>query len=157
MAETLHGLDGGMPGRPALHVGLELPDGAQRGVDHDLGPVADAGIMTTPLDACAALPREGAATSFDGRLEDHRDWAAGHPAPSVTLRRFLTFWIRMHGVLCRWNSPATSPAWTSTRPCSSRPNPTNCRQSGPETGRGAYGVRKPRKVTCLRVTKPSFS
>ncbi len=99
MAETLHGLDGGMPGRPALHVGLELPDGAQRGVDHDLGPVADAGIMTTPLDACAALPREGAATSFDGRLEDHRDWAAGHPAPSVALRRFLAFWTRMHGAL----------------------------------------------------------
>ncbi|WP_449344544.1 TetR/AcrR family transcriptional regulator [Streptomyces narbonensis] len=56
-------------------------------------------IMTTLLDACAALPRAGAATSFDSHLEDHRDWAAGHHAPSGALHRFLTFWTRLHGVL----------------------------------------------------------
>ncbi|MCX4986273.1 TetR/AcrR family transcriptional regulator [Streptomyces sp. NBC_00572] len=56
-------------------------------------------IMTTLLDACAALPRAGAATSFGSYLEEHRDWAAGHPAPPGALHRFLTFWTRLHGVL----------------------------------------------------------
>ncbi|MFE2728795.1 TetR/AcrR family transcriptional regulator [Kitasatospora sp. NPDC059327] len=57
-------------------------------------------IMTTLLDACAALaPADGAETSFDGYLAEHRDWAAGHPAPPGALRRFLAFWTRLHGVL----------------------------------------------------------
>ncbi|MFD0151755.1 TetR/AcrR family transcriptional regulator [Streptomyces sp. NPDC055721] len=56
-------------------------------------------IMTTLLDACAALPQGCAATSVGGHLEDHREWAAGHPAPPAVLHRFLTFWTRMHGVL----------------------------------------------------------
>ncbi|MFI9209203.1 TetR/AcrR family transcriptional regulator [Streptomyces sp. NPDC053253] len=56
-------------------------------------------IMTTLLDACAALPQEGSATAVGNYLEDHREWAAGHPAPPVALHRFLTFWTRMHGVL----------------------------------------------------------
>lgn len=46
-----------------------------------------------------------------------------------------------------------------------RPRRAEARRSGhraatwpPTTPQGArYGVRKPRKVTCLRVTKPSFS
>ncbi|GAA3063335.1 hypothetical protein GCM10020254_04090 [Streptomyces goshikiensis] len=41
--EAFRGGHGSLPGRPALDVGLELPDGAQRGADEDLGPVADAG------------------------------------------------------------------------------------------------------------------
>ncbi|MFI5617693.1 TetR/AcrR family transcriptional regulator [Streptomyces sp. NPDC051567] len=57
-------------------------------------------IMTTLLDACAALtPGSAAATPFGAYLEDHRDWAAGHPAPPGALHRFLTFWTRLHGVL----------------------------------------------------------
>jgi AcrR family transcriptional regulator len=56
-------------------------------------------IMATLLDACAALPSDSPATPFDAHLEDHRDWAGGHPAPSATLHRALTFWTRLHGVL----------------------------------------------------------
>ncbi|MFD7962740.1 TetR/AcrR family transcriptional regulator [Streptomyces zaomyceticus] len=56
-------------------------------------------IMTTLLDACAALPRTGPATSFGEHLADHRGWAADHPAPPEALHRFLSFWTRMHGVL----------------------------------------------------------
>ncbi|MGI5376956.1 TetR/AcrR family transcriptional regulator [Streptomyces sp. CA-251387] len=56
-------------------------------------------IMATLLDACAALPLGGPATPFDAHLEDHRDWADGHPAPPAALHRALTFWTRLHGVL----------------------------------------------------------
>ncbi|MER0482176.1 TetR/AcrR family transcriptional regulator [Streptomyces sp. Edi2] len=56
-------------------------------------------IMTTLVDACAALAPDGATTPFGTYLEDHRDWAAGHPAPPEALHRFLTFWTRLHGVL----------------------------------------------------------
>lgn len=80
-------------------------------------------IMATLLDASAALA-EGAedsrdakgskgtkatkatkatkghpATPFDVHLDDHRDWADGHPAPSPVLHRALSFWTRVHGVL----------------------------------------------------------
>jgi AcrR family transcriptional regulator len=56
-------------------------------------------IMTTLLDACAALPSDSSATPFETHLEGHRQWADGHPAPPAALRRALTFWTRMHGVL----------------------------------------------------------
>ncbi|MEV6395492.1 TetR/AcrR family transcriptional regulator [Streptomyces sp. NPDC051907] len=56
-------------------------------------------IMTTLLEACTALAPDGAATPLGAYLEDHRDWAAGHPAPPEVLHRFLTFWTRLHGVL----------------------------------------------------------
>ncbi|MFJ8107474.1 TetR/AcrR family transcriptional regulator [Streptomyces sp. NPDC096132] len=56
-------------------------------------------IMATLLDACAALPSPGPATRFAAHLEDHRQWARDHPAPSATLHRALTFWTRLHGVL----------------------------------------------------------
>ncbi|MCT4353897.1 TetR/AcrR family transcriptional regulator [Streptomyces sp. Je 1-79] len=56
-------------------------------------------IMTTLLDACVAHVPAGAADSFATYLKDHREWAAGHPAPPETLHRFLTFWTRLHGVL----------------------------------------------------------
>jgi len=56
-------------------------------------------IMATLLDASAALPPGGPATPFDAHLEDHRDWADGHPAPPSALHRALTFWTRLHGVL----------------------------------------------------------
>ncbi|MEV2231792.1 TetR/AcrR family transcriptional regulator [Streptomyces phaeochromogenes] len=57
------------------------------------------GIMATLLDASAALPSDGPATPFDTHLEDHRQWAAGHPAPPAALHRGLALWTRLHGVL----------------------------------------------------------
>ncbi|MFL5997457.1 MAG: TetR/AcrR family transcriptional regulator [Streptomyces sp.] len=56
-------------------------------------------IMATILDACAGLPSNGTGTPFDAHLEDHRDWADGHPAPAAGLHRALTFWTRLHGTL----------------------------------------------------------
>ncbi|GAA5010517.1 TetR/AcrR family transcriptional regulator [Streptomyces hyderabadensis] len=60
-------------------------------------------IMTVIVDACAALPSEptpdGAAEAFDTHLETHRQWARDHPASPAALRRALSFWTRMHGVL----------------------------------------------------------
>ncbi|MEU3896316.1 TetR/AcrR family transcriptional regulator [Streptomyces sp. NPDC045251] len=56
--------------------------------------------MAVILDACAALPYEGDGTAaFDAHLEGHRQWAGGHPAPPAALRRALSFWTRLHGVL----------------------------------------------------------
>ncbi|MEU1478462.1 TetR/AcrR family transcriptional regulator [Streptomyces sp. NPDC005760] len=56
-------------------------------------------VMATLLDAFAALPQKGPASSFDAHLEEHRDWADGHPAPTAALRRALAFWTRLHGTL----------------------------------------------------------
>ncbi|QWB24270.1 MULTISPECIES: TetR/AcrR family transcriptional regulator [Streptomyces] len=59
-------------------------------------------ILATLLDACATLSPDTPATpptSLDAHLEAHREWAAGHPAPPVALRRALAFWTRLHGVL----------------------------------------------------------
>ncbi|MFD3700409.1 TetR/AcrR family transcriptional regulator [Streptomyces sp. NPDC058646] len=56
-------------------------------------------IMSALLDACAALTSDGPAEPFTTHLEDHRQWADGHPAPPAALRRALTFWTRLHGVL----------------------------------------------------------
>lgn len=56
-------------------------------------------IMTTLLDACATLPQGSPATPFDAHLEDHRQWAEGHPATPEILHRALTSWTRLHGVL----------------------------------------------------------
>ncbi|MGW3008656.1 TetR/AcrR family transcriptional regulator [Streptomyces sp. NPDC001219] len=56
-------------------------------------------IMTTLLDACTALAPDSATSLFAAYLEDHRDWAADHPATPEALHRFLTFWTRLHGVL----------------------------------------------------------
>ncbi|MFJ2377193.1 TetR/AcrR family transcriptional regulator [Streptomyces sp. NPDC087769] len=56
-------------------------------------------IMATLLDACAALTPDGPTTPLDAHLEEHRDWAEGHPAPSAALHQALNFWTRLHGVL----------------------------------------------------------
>ncbi|WP_405506581.1 TetR/AcrR family transcriptional regulator [Streptomyces purpurascens] len=56
-------------------------------------------ILATLLDACAALSPDSPATPLDAHLEDHRDWADGHPAQPAALRRALAFWTRLHGVL----------------------------------------------------------
>jgi len=55
-------------------------------------------IMTPVLDACAALPSDDPATPLDDHLASHRQWTESQ-APSVALRRALTFWTRLHGIL----------------------------------------------------------
>ncbi|MEV5893300.1 TetR/AcrR family transcriptional regulator [Nonomuraea fuscirosea] len=57
-----------------------------------------AGDPATPLDAHAAAPPGGQA-ALDAHLDGRRRWAGGHPAPPAVLRRALTFWTRLHGVL----------------------------------------------------------
>ncbi|WP_189908420.1 TetR-like C-terminal domain-containing protein, partial [Streptomyces spiralis] len=55
-------------------------------------------IMAVLLDACAAVPADGAETALDAHLAQHRGgWGGGQSAP--VLRRALTFWTRLHGVL----------------------------------------------------------
>jgi AcrR family transcriptional regulator len=56
-------------------------------------------IMTTLLDACAALAQDGPATPFDAHVAAHRDWAGDHPAPPAALHRALIVWTRVHGLL----------------------------------------------------------
>jgi AcrR family transcriptional regulator len=51
---------------------------------------AEGGRLGGPAEAAAA---------FDRSLAGHRQWAAGHPAPPEALRRALTFWTRLHGVI----------------------------------------------------------
>ena len=65
---------------------------------------AAATIMTILLDAFAELgtahgPVPEAAAAFDSHLAAHREWAADHPAAADALRRALTFWTRLHGVI----------------------------------------------------------
>ncbi|ALP00078.1 Shy4-TetR-family transcriptional regulator [Streptomyces hygroscopicus subsp. limoneus] len=38
-------------------------------------------------------------TRLEAHLAQHRQWAAGHPAPPAALRRALLFWTRLHGIL----------------------------------------------------------
>lgn len=40
-----------------------------------------------------------AARALDRHLATYRQWAHGHPASAAALRRALTFWTRLHGVL----------------------------------------------------------
>jgi len=56
-------------------------------------------VMAVLIEACGARPAEAAPTPFDTHLEDHREWAGGHPAPAAVLHRALAFWTRLHGVL----------------------------------------------------------
>jgi AcrR family transcriptional regulator len=60
-------------------------------------------IMTILLDAFteAGSPTDAApeAAALDDHLATHRQWAADHPAPAPALRRALTFWTRLHGVV----------------------------------------------------------
>ncbi|GAA3118820.1 TetR/AcrR family transcriptional regulator [Streptomyces rameus] len=57
-------------------------------------------IMAVLLDACtAAQPPATPPSPLETHLEEHRVWARQHPAPPSALRRALTFWSRLHGVL----------------------------------------------------------
>ncbi|MEV0262153.1 TetR/AcrR family transcriptional regulator [Streptomyces sp. NPDC050617] len=63
----------------------------------DVTAIADE-IMTALLGACGTPP-DRPATALETHLTDHRHWAQGHPATPATLRRALTTWTRLHGVL----------------------------------------------------------
>ncbi|MFC3453436.1 TetR/AcrR family transcriptional regulator [Amycolatopsis speibonae] len=56
-------------------------------------------IMVVLLEVHAALPDDGRVTPFGAHLDDHREWAGGLPVSSEVLRRAVTFWTRLHGVL----------------------------------------------------------
>jgi AcrR family transcriptional regulator len=56
-------------------------------------------ILGILIEACATLPDDGQARPVDAHLDAHRGWASDHPAPPAALRRALTFWTRLHGVL----------------------------------------------------------
>ena len=59
-------------------------------------------IMSLLLDAFAALPAAAPTPAVERLTEDlaaHRAWAGDHPAPADTLRRALTCWTRLHGVI----------------------------------------------------------
>ncbi|WP_030559389.1 TetR/AcrR family transcriptional regulator [Streptomyces aureocirculatus] len=64
----------------------------------DTTAIADE-IMTALLDACPPALPDAPASPLEAHLEEHRAWAADHPAPAATLRRALSFWTRLHGVL----------------------------------------------------------
>ncbi|MFF7725578.1 TetR/AcrR family transcriptional regulator [Streptomyces sp. NPDC008001] len=53
----------------------------------------------TTVDARTAVASDGPPAPFTAHLEDHRDWADGHPAPAAALHRALAFWTRLHGIL----------------------------------------------------------
>ncbi|MGP9022763.1 TetR/AcrR family transcriptional regulator [Streptomyces sp. BR1] len=56
-------------------------------------------VMTVLIESCGALAADSPTTPFDAHLENHREWADGHPATAATLHRALSFWTRLHGVL----------------------------------------------------------
>ncbi|MET9667161.1 TetR/AcrR family transcriptional regulator [Streptomyces sp. NPDC006475] len=95
LAHTLRGWAMADPQRYFLIYGTPIPG---YHAPEDITAISTE-IMTTLVDACAALARGGTPTPFAGHLADHRGWAAGHPAPPEALHRFLTFWTRLHGVL----------------------------------------------------------
>jgi AcrR family transcriptional regulator len=55
-------------------------------------------VMAVFLDIFTALP-SSSPRELDEHLATHRTWAAGHEAPPSALRRALTFWTRLHGVI----------------------------------------------------------
>ncbi|WP_340688229.1 TetR/AcrR family transcriptional regulator [Amycolatopsis coloradensis] len=56
-------------------------------------------IMAVLLRVHATAPDDGRLTAFDGHLDEHREWAGGLPVSAAVLRRAVTFWTRIHGVL----------------------------------------------------------
>ncbi|MEU5432099.1 TetR/AcrR family transcriptional regulator [Streptomyces sp. NPDC020719] len=60
-------------------------------------------VMAVLLEACGAVSPDSSVdspvTPFDAHLENHREWADGHPATAATLHSALSFWTRLHGVL----------------------------------------------------------
>ena len=63
----------------------------------EAGTATDAATDAATDTATGRVP--GAAAALEHHLAGHRQWAAGHPAPASALRRALTFWTRLHGVV----------------------------------------------------------
>ncbi|MFJ8332456.1 TetR/AcrR family transcriptional regulator [Streptomyces sp. NPDC094437] len=65
--------------------------------------VISAEAMSVLLDAFQKAPLSPpsgtAGIRFAAHLQNHRDWARGHPAPPAVLHRGLSFWTRVHGIL----------------------------------------------------------
>ncbi|MEU9349590.1 TetR/AcrR family transcriptional regulator [Streptomyces griseoloalbus] len=57
------------------------------------------GIMATLLDAARRTEDQADSPGLEVHLAQHREWAGGHPADPAALRRALSFWTRLHGVL----------------------------------------------------------
>ncbi|GGW91859.1 TetR family transcriptional regulator [Streptomyces malachitofuscus] len=59
------------------------------------------GVMAHMLDAARRVEGPADDTALQAHLarEEHRRWAGDHPADPAALRRALTFWTRLHGVL----------------------------------------------------------
>jgi AcrR family transcriptional regulator len=55
-------------------------------------------VMTVFLDIFAALP-SASPRELDEHLAAHRVWTGGHEASPAAMRRALTFWTRLHGVI----------------------------------------------------------
>ncbi|MFG2825615.1 TetR/AcrR family transcriptional regulator [Kitasatospora sp. NPDC048365] len=56
-------------------------------------------LMAVLLDAVGPGPTPAPSTPLHEHLDDHRAWAAGHPADPAGLHTALVFWTRLHGVL----------------------------------------------------------
>lgn len=56
-------------------------------------------IMTALLDGARGVGGPAGDGGLDEHLAGHRQWAGDHPADPAALRRALTFWTRLHGVL----------------------------------------------------------
>ncbi|GLW90258.1 TetR/AcrR family transcriptional regulator [Actinokineospora globicatena] len=56
-------------------------------------------VMAVLLDASELLPAGEPATPLETHLDAHRAWIYDHPATGSAIRRALTFWTRLHGIL----------------------------------------------------------
>lgn len=89
--------------QPAFDVGLELPDGAQRGVDHGLGAGADEGVGGDSLSAAGHGLVRGGRGRCDGGAEDgegaERDERGdrGHGVPPFLSSRSVGLRVCLRG------------------------------------------------------------
>ncbi|MET7294767.1 TetR/AcrR family transcriptional regulator [Streptomyces griseoloalbus] len=56
-------------------------------------------IMAALLDAARLTEDRAGSPGLEAHLAQHRQWAGDHPADPAALRRALSFWTRLHGVL----------------------------------------------------------
>ncbi|GAA3671901.1 TetR/AcrR family transcriptional regulator [Nonomuraea antimicrobica] len=56
-------------------------------------------IMTVLIDAFRKAGVPSAGSPLEAHLDGHREWVADPSVPAAVLRRALTFWTRLHGVL----------------------------------------------------------
>ncbi|WP_072806188.1 TetR/AcrR family transcriptional regulator [Rhodococcoides yunnanense] len=56
-------------------------------------------IMTALIEAFSAQPADQPVTPFEVHLASHRGWVRDDAVPEAVLRRCLSFWTRLHGIL----------------------------------------------------------